>query len=57
MNSRAQNQALKKIDTKLDEVATQTTLTDPRLESFSVDVRKLYTVLQQNITRLDIELK
>ena len=56
MNSRAQNQALKKIDTKLDEVATQTTLTDPRLESF-VDVRKLYTVLQQNITRLDIELK
>ena len=33
LNSRAQNQLLKKIDTKLDRVVTQTSLTDSRPES------------------------
>lgn len=46
LNSRAQNQLLKKIDTKLDRVVTQTSLTYSSLESLSADVRKLYTGLQ-----------
>ena len=56
MNSRAQNQ-LKTIDTKLNRVTTQTSITDSWLESLSVEVRKMYTGLQKNITRLDIELR